>query len=142
MTELLRAFPDAEAVGLAVLDPIGIATVTATPITIVPPLYQVIRVGGTDDGITDHPHLEVTCFHDSRAGVWGMTGLAQQRMLASRAQGFTLADGSVPVVDYVVTISSPEQVPYEDESLRCTVAIYQLSMRRCYFPTPWSLDDR
>ncbi len=142
MTELLRAFPDAEAVGLAVLDPLGIPTVTSTPATIIPPLIQVIRVGGVDDGLTDHPHVEVTCYHSNRTGVWSITGLAQQRMLAARAQGYDLDDGSQPCVDYVVTISSPEQVPYEDETLFVTVAIYQLSMRRCYFPTPWSPTDR
>jgi hypothetical protein len=57
MSELAPGWADAEKVVMALLAPIA-RTVTSTPNPLVAPLIRVQRVGGSDDGITDHPRVE------------------------------------------------------------------------------------
>lgn len=135
MTELLGIYPDAEDVSTQLLLPVvgNVATAigTATPDVIPTPYIQVSRLGGADDGLTDHAHVEVACFHSSRTAAWALAMSAQQYMLAARAQEVVQSqNGRHAVVDYSLTITPPEQVPYPDQALYLVVGVYQLSMRR------------
>lgn len=129
MTELLGVYPDAEQVGRAVLAPLGVTVVTATPVTLVPPLIALTRVGGDDDGLTDHAHLEIAVFATDRPGAWSLAERARQLILAAVHTGVPL-DGGTACIDYTISIASPMLIPYPDQDLRLVVAVYQLSMRR------------
>jgi len=129
VTELLGVYPDAEQVARAVLAPLGVTTVTATPTTLVPPLIALTRVGGEDDGLTDHAHLEVAVFAVDRPGAWSLSERARQLILAAPHTGVPLGD-NVACIDYTISIASPQLFPYPDQDLRLVVAVYQLSMRR------------
>lgn len=130
MTELLAVYPDAEDVMRQVLTMLPGDKVVITDDTIVAPLTQVTRVGGPDDGLTDHAHIEVACFGESRAQAWQQAGLACQLILAARATEVVQSTGRRALIDHTVTITPAELVPYDDQELYLVVGVYQLSMRR------------
>ena len=129
MTELLGVYPDAEQVIRGVLAPLGVTLVTATPVTMVPPLIALTRVGGDDDGLTDHAHVEVAVFAVDRPGAWSLSERARQLVLAAPHTEVPL-DTGIACIDYTIGMAAPQLVPYPDQDLRLVVAVYQLSMRR------------
>lgn len=130
MAELLAAFADAEAVVLEILDAVA-PTVTATPAEFEPPMVLVQRSGGEDDGITDYPSVEVTCFGETRQDAWRMAEQCRQMILAAactavEVDGFPLG----VLVDVTSTVTPAQQLPDPRRDLRVVTASYRLGMRR------------
>lgn len=129
MGDQLAPWPDAETVLLDLLEPLA-ATVTATPSDLTAPLIRVQRVGGSDDGITDYPRMEIACYGADRAQAWQLAEQARQLILGSvRAQVGTGADRVL--IDSARTDNPPTQVPWStSDDVRRVVAYFRLAWRR------------
>ncbi|WP_405159839.1 hypothetical protein OG203_25685 [Nocardia sp. NBC_01499] len=117
------SWPDAEAVMVALLDPIAQTDTVMTPATKVP-FIQVNRVGGTDDGITDRPVVQVAVFGATRAQAWA---LAEEVRHAVRAAAGSMVGGVL--VDDTRTALGHQQIPEIDPDDRRVISTYQLSFR-------------
>jgi hypothetical protein len=124
MSELAPGWADAEKVVMALLAPIA-RTVTSTPNPLVAPLIRVQRVGGSDDGITDHPRVEVAVFGVDRAQAWDLAERARQVILASPR---TVVDGQL--IDNAKTDTPATQTPYDNADVRRVVAQFRFAWRR------------
>ncbi len=120
-------FPDAEAVTADILDalPGDLTAVTETPPEFTPPLWQVQRSTGDDNGITDRPIVQVTCYGATRAQAWQMAETARE---ALHAAAHTIVNGVL--VDSVRTVNPPAQLPDPRRDLRVVVSSYRLGFRR------------
>ena len=129
MSTVLAPFPDVELVMLDLLRPVA-PTVTATDANIVPPVVVVQRVGGTDDGVTDRPIVQVTCLAATRQAAWAMARQVQQVVLAA---GGTAVSGTYVTnvfIDSTRTVTPPDQLPDRNVNLRPVSAQYRLGLRR------------
>ncbi|MBN9108568.1 MAG: hypothetical protein J0I34_07275 [Pseudonocardia sp.] len=124
MAELLTPWPDAEVVLLDLLEPIA-PTVTSTPPTITTPLIRVVRTGGSDDGITDSPVVEVTCIGATRTESWQLSEQCRQVILASPN---TVVGGAL--IDNAATFTPPQQIPDPDLDKRSVTTNFVLAWRR------------
>jgi hypothetical protein len=124
MAELLAAWPDAEVVMLELLEPLA-PTVTATPDQIETPLIRVVRTGGSDDGITDSPVVEVTCIGATRTESWALSEQCRQVILASPN---TVVGGAL--IDAAATFTPPQQIPDPDLDKRSVTTNFVLAWRR------------
>lgn len=122
--ELLTAYPDVEDIGLALFEPLG-DTVLARPTTLSPPLIQVSRVGGRDDGLTDRPRLEVQTFGATRLQARDLAEQCRQHAYASVA---TLVAGAS--IDLVETLAGPRWVADDNPAVQRYIATYRLEYRR------------
>lgn len=122
--ELLTAFPDAEDVGLELLATAGDVRL-ATPVDLVPPIIVVRKVGGTDDGITDRPRLEVQVYESSRVAARDLAEQCRQIVLAAPAT--QVAGVSI---DKTATETSPTFVDYGIRTVHRYIATYRLEYRR------------
>ncbi|GAY12037.1 hypothetical protein [Pseudonocardia sp. N23] len=125
MAELLAAWPDAEVVVLDLLDPAVAPACTATPETIETPLIRVVRTGGSDDGITDSPVMEVTCIGADRTQSWQLSEQCRQVILASPN---TVVAGVL--IDDAATFTPPLQIPDPDLDKRSVTTNFVLAWRR------------
>nr|WP_280442930.1 hypothetical protein [Nocardia brasiliensis] len=105
------------------LDPIAPTDTVMTPATKVP-FIQVNRVGGTDDGITDRPVVQVAVFAATRAHAWA---LAEQVRHAVLGAAGALIGGVL--VDDARTAIGHQQIPEIDPDDRRVISTYQLSFR-------------
>jgi hypothetical protein len=122
-------WPDAETTVMALLAPIA-RTVTSTPTTLTPPLIRVQRVGGSDDGLTDFPRVEVACYGNDRPEAWRLAEQVRQAVLASIRTVINTSAGEV-LVDNARTDNPPIQVPYAtSEDVRRVLAYYRFAWRR------------
>jgi hypothetical protein len=124
VTALLTGFPDVEAAVLDLLDSVA-STVTSTPANFTPPLVQVQRIGGEDDGLTDYPVVVVTCYGASRSDAWEMAEDCRQLILASVNE-----EPGGALVDSAATITPAQQIPDPNTALRVVTATYRLGLRR------------
>jgi hypothetical protein len=122
----LYAWPDVEV--CAVTELVSIApTYTETP----PELERAIRVfrtGGSDDGITDYPVVEITCYgagDQPRADAWALAGQVREHLLAARGHLFGGA-----LCDDVRTATPPAQIPELNPEIRSVTHSYVLAFRR------------
>lgn len=84
-TMILAPFPDAELVMMDLLRGHG-QTVTATPPDTIPDRTIRWSASAADDGVTDRPRVQVTCFGITRQGAWKMTREVQQTVLPRAAR--------------------------------------------------------
>lgn len=126
MSRKLLPYPDAERVLRDLLTPLA-HTVTQTDEgeTFTEPVIQVQRVGGSDDGITDRPRMQVSCFADDRHEAWNLAEDVRQTVLAC---GGTKVNGVL--VDKATTETPAQQLPDEIRDVRKVVAIYRFDFRR------------
>lgn len=127
--EVLVGFPDIEETVMALLDPIAPAD-TVTPEKITTPVIRVLRVGGSDNGITDFPRVEVSCFAPTRNQAREMSELCRQVILASKASSVEIPDGPTVYIDNARTDTPPQQVPYDNPDLTRAQAYYRFALRR------------
>lgn len=122
----LGPWPDAEKVFRDLLTPLA-RTVTQTDPgeTFAEPIIQVQRVGGSDDGITDRPRMEVAVHAPTRAQAWSIAEDARQTILAAKA---TRVGGVL--VDKTVTETPAQQLPDPVRDVRKVVALYRADFRR------------
>ena len=122
--ELLAAFPDAEDLGLALLEPLA-PTALATPVDLRPPLVVVRRIGGGDNKITDQPRLQVQAYGSTRVQARDLAELCRQTILASPATKVAGVN-----IDRAVTESGPAFVDYGQPGIHRYIATYRLEYRR------------
>lgn len=137
MATLLDPFPDAELVVLDLLNPRVGGKVTATDVTIEPPLTQVERIGGSDNGVTDRARVKITCYGTTRPLAWRMAREIQQIVQAAGGTKITgpntLAEYPRGVmIDKTVTSSAPKQVPESGRGSRQVETVFEIHLRR-----PW-----
>ena len=125
----LPPFADAEEVAYSLLNTIG-TVVKGTPVTFVPPVYIIRRIGGHSDYVTDFAHIQVTAIGDKRPESVTMQLLAQQAIENSFATEVTLVDNSVVLIDGTTVLTAGYIQPYENIDLREVVGIYEFRMRR------------
>lgn len=128
----LPAFPDAEDVVMALLEPVAPTTTdTAATLDSETPVIKVTRVGGADDFFTDRPLVEVAVFAPTYEQARQVAHACQQVILASGGRTIVTPDhpGGV-LIDKAETVSAPLRVPYENENLRHKAATYQFAWRR------------
>jgi hypothetical protein len=128
---VLAPYPDIELVMLDLLRPLG-KTVTATDAVIDPPVVVVQRVGGTDDGVTDRPVVQITCLHTSRSAAWAMARQAQQIVLAAGGNAVSGTYVTGVFIDSARTVTPPDQLTDRNANLRPVSAQYRLGLRRTY----------
>ncbi|MEV6906741.1 hypothetical protein [Amycolatopsis sp. NPDC051071] len=84
------------------------------------------RVGGSDDGITDYPRMEIACYDKDRAQAWQLAEQCRQLVLGS----VKTRVGGV-LVDNARTDNPPTQVPYStSENVRRVQSFYRMTWRR------------
>ena len=127
--ETLAAFPDAETVMMTLLAPLVAVgrTGTSTPPDLESGAFvRVQRVGGTDDGVTDRPRVEVACFASTRAAAQALQAECRRVILAA---GATAVAGVL--IDRAVTDTGPVTPPrWENLDVRWVPAFYRLEWRR------------
>lgn len=130
---VLDAWPDAEALLIALLDPVA-PVWQSTPAEITEPLIQVARIGGADDSITDAPMVVVVCYGVGATGYDTAKAMAEQCrqvLLAAGGTGVTVPGYAAPVlIDTVHTVAPPAEVAGDNPDLRRKVSTYQLTYRR------------
>ncbi len=125
--ELLPPFPVAEDVLMALLEPVADTGTSNPPDLGVDPrrFVRVARIGGTDDGVTDRPRMEVATF----APTWGESQQMQQQ-----CRQIILAAGCTEVasvlIDRGATDTGPIERPYPNPDVRWVPAYYRLEWRR------------
>lgn len=132
----LGPFADAESVVLTMFDASTIAwngnpvlSVTATPANFVPPMIQVERIGGQDDGLTDFPSMKINCFGVDRPMAWNLAEQCRQVILSAIRTSYVL-DGKTVLIDNAKTTTPAEQLQDINIDFRLVVATYELSLRR------------
>lgn len=122
----LYAWPDVEVLAVTELAQFA-PTYTDTP----PELeraIRVIRTGGSDDGITDYPVVEITCYGSGdapRADAWALAGQVREFLLARRGYLFGGA-----LLDDARTATPPAQLPEINPEIRSVTHSYVLAFRR------------
>lgn len=126
MARKLLPYPDAERVFHDLLTPLA-RTVTQTDEseTFAEPIIQVQRIGGSDDGITDSPRMQVACFDENRHAAWNLAEDVRQTVLAA---GGTKVNGVL--VDRTSTETPAQQLSDTVRDVRKVVAIYRADFRR------------
>lgn len=94
-----------------------------------PPFLRIRVIGGTDDGTTDRPRIDVDTLTDDEKSSDMMAERVRQRLGAAPFR-VTIGD-TTAVVDAVSMESRPHQVPWgaNAQVFNCT-ATYTVSMRR------------
>lgn len=129
------AYPDAELVMLDLLAPVAAPglTVTHTDEDLTPPAIRVARVGGTDDGVTDHAIVQTTCYGTTRQAAWALAELARQTVLGVTGGGVVTGDYVTDVcVDHTETVIAGRQLPYVNPDIRTVVTDHRIDLRRQY----------
>ena len=122
----LSPFPDAEAVVIELVESVSPGSVfTELPESFVAPAIRVQRTGGSDNGVTDYPFVEITSFGASRAKAWEMDALVRQLVLAS---GGSVHAGVL--VDSARTMTPPQQLPDPRFDVRVVTSSYRIGFRR------------
>lgn len=124
MSAVLAPYPDTESAMVALLGGVA-STVTTTPASFTPPLVQVQRLGGDDDGVTDFPIVAVTCYGATRAQAWQMAEQCRQLILAVGNE----SPGGI-LIDSARTVTPSQQLPDPNTNLRVVTATYRLGLRR------------
>jgi hypothetical protein len=131
----LTPYPDVEDMLMAYLSELGYAVDT-----VVPPDGQngieIVRLGGTDDGITDYPRVEISCYSSDRDTARNMAETVRQAMrhevITASEVVYTDGDGINwrVQVDRSDTDTPPENVGYKNPDRRRKPAFYRLALRR------------
>lgn len=99
----------------------GTTTVTETPNPLVPPLFQVVRIGGPDDGLSmEFPTLSLHAFAADRHSAKALALVGRQALFAAIGQTW---QGAVCVK--VTTVAGPVWTPYDNTALRRVTGTYQ-----------------
>lgn len=114
---------------MALLDQVAPAD-TVTPEKITSPVIRVLRVGGSDNGITDMPRVEVSCYAATRNQAREMSEQCRQIILANKGRSVSMPDGSSVLLDNARTDTPPQQVPYDNPDLTRAQAYYRFALRR------------
>ncbi len=130
----LTPFPDIEDVLMAYLSPIA-PTDTVVPDDGVDGI-EITRVGGPDDGITDYPRVEISCYADDRNACRTMAEEVRQAMQNDviRASPIDFTDDDEMVwsvqIDRCDTDTPAENIGYKNPGRRRKPAYYRLALRR------------
>ncbi len=108
------------------------AGVTHTDDDLTAPTVQVQRTGGSDDGITDRPRIQVTCYGATRAQAWTLAEQSRQLILAAAGTAVSGQYVTGVLIDSTRTVTPGQQLPERNPDLRVVGAAYELAMRR-----PW-----
>lgn len=121
-------WPDVEELLMAYLAELA-PTDTVTPAQITGKVIRVSRVGGSDDGVTDFPRVEVACYALTRNDAHQLGEQSRQRMLVLGGQAVDV-NGRAVLVDFCRTDTPPEPVPYDNPDVDRSLAYYRLGLRR------------
>ena len=126
MSSVLPAFPDVEVVLVGGLTQPGrrVMTMTDEGETFETDAVVIERIGGTDDGITDRPDVEISCYSRSRAAAQALTEAVRQEILA---MGGTKVGGVL--IDKAQGIDSPKPIIDPVRNVRRIVTRYRLAFR-------------
>lgn len=103
----------------------GTTTVTETANPLATPLYQVVRIGGSDDGVVlDSATISLHAFAANRPTAKNLAYRARTALYASRGVVF---DGAV--CTRVRTIGGPSWTPYDNTDVRRVTGTYQVSLK-------------
>jgi hypothetical protein len=125
------AYPDANAVAMALLNPIA-PTVLALPNDFTPPMNVVKRIGGQPDAedYTDFPIILVSYYGADYPSTQALASAGQVAILTSPLTQVTLLDGSKVLIDSAGIYVGEQELPdvYPDD--RRITSTYQLGLRR------------
>lgn len=127
-------WPDAELVLLDLLKPLVPAgtTVTQTDEDLTPPCIQVQRIGGTNDGITDRPLMQVTAYGRTRPDAWELARAVEQHILAAGGTAVSGEHVTTVLIDHTETSTAGRQTPYVNPDIRTVISDFRLDFRRQY----------
>jgi hypothetical protein len=119
---------DSEVFMVAYLSPLGNVSVEL-PNDPPLPFYQLWRITGSDDGVTDCGTVQVNIFGDSRNSARIAAREMHARMLALSPKITVETDKGPACIDHRRTILAPAYLDYQDENLWRYVARYELASR-------------
>lgn len=119
-------FADIEVVLMVALADLA-ETDTVTPDDDIDVGIRINRVGGTDDGITDYPRVEISCYAPTRNEAQQLAERVRRRMLALGGEAFVV-DGQKVTIDFCRTDTPPEGVPYDNPDRDRVVSWYLLGL--------------
>jgi hypothetical protein len=105
---------------------------TVFPEKITGPVLRVLRIGGTDNGTTDFPRVEVTAAHRTfdEARKLGERARQELLVLSGRAVDDVPGHDGPVLIDSCRTDTPPEPVPYDNPDVDRHPAVYVLALRR------------
>lgn len=128
---VLAGWAEAEAVGMALMDPGVGKAVQTTPAVIVGRLIQVLRIGGADDGITDYPLLHFLFYSDTYEDACAAAEEGRQIVLAAPGTAVVVEGYPKPIlIDSARTRAAPIEAPRDNPDLRLKTGTFQISYRR------------
>ncbi|MFC6885291.1 MULTISPECIES: hypothetical protein [Actinomadura] len=120
-------YPDAEDVAAALLDDLTteqVVIVTPEDLQDRLPLQRVLRIGGSDDQLTDTARIVVDTYAATSAEARTLAEQTRQRFGRRRART------SAGIMDRATTEVAPHAVPHPNPQVRMRTAIYRLRLRR------------
>lgn len=121
----LSPWPDIETAIMDLVVDLGTAG-TETPADLAShlPYIRVMRLGGTDNRLTDDAHMSIDVFESTRPLVMALAEAVRQRLLSYPH----VVNGVV--IDIATTLTAPQVIPWGDPKVRHSVASYTVSARR------------
>lgn len=86
-------------------------------------IVRVVKLGGTDDSVTDMPRVDLDVFGKNRNATMAFALVIQQRLRPR-----TRLDSAI--IDFVRANPSPRQVPWSNDNIIRISATYSLELRR------------
>jgi hypothetical protein len=129
------AYPDAERVLLAILEPLlpnKVDTWLPTPLN--PPFIQVNRSGGGPDDvdITDYPLMRVRFYGGDRNGAWDLAADGERTIMGAKGHFVDVPGIGLVFIDYaVIVVGGTQDVDLDPDDRRVTKD-FMLGMRRQY----------
>lgn len=118
----MTGYPDVETLLIDDLDAYGTTgTVTPPDLQAHLPFIRVRRAGGSDNGRSDAPRVDVEVFAATRAIGFGV---------AETIRDHLIHDFAVPSIDRVTTETGPQELPWEDPDIRRWLVTYRVVTRR------------
>lgn len=122
--DVLGLFPDAEQVGLDLLEQVA-PTVTALSGDLTEPVISVARAGGPADLITDAATIVVGSYATDRNTAWANARRCQQIILAARNLTVNGAH-----IDHTAVLTGLQQLPYGNPDEFHVTGTYRFTFRR------------
>lgn len=120
---------DAEEFVIAYLTPLFVNVGAEMEIDPPYPFFEVIRITGAEDMVSDHPVVQINVFHTDYTLAKNAAKAMHAAMKALTPKTSVVVEGLAYGVDYRCVEETPRWVDYDDKTVRRFVARYSLGLR-------------
>lgn len=141
----LRPFPDSEATVMTWLettfpelatepgaradggDLLHVDEVPPPDLALCLPFVAVSKIDGNDDAVTDRSVLDIDVWDETRNDALGLAERIRARLIRYPHR---VGEGSVVIIDFVLTETAPRRLPWADEGIHRFGSTFRISARR------------